>query len=230
MKIGVIGAGHIGKALARHFVALGHEVTLANSRGVDAVRPIAEALGAKPATAAEAARAGEVVVVTIPEKAIPSLGKALFAGVAEDVVVIDTGNYYPGLRDGRISAIDDGLCDSEWVARELGRPVVKAFNNIYALSLEQKGKPKGASGRVALCAAGDPPAARAKVLALIDAIGFDPVDAGSLADSWRQQVGTPAYCKDLSADGLRAALAAADKARVAEYRAEGDAAAQRAFG
>lgn len=227
MKIGVIGAGHIGKTLARHFVALGHEVTLANSRGVDSVRPIAEKVGAKPATAEEAARAGEVVVVTIPQKAIPSLGKALFAGVAEDVAVIDTGNYYPGYRDGRIAAIDDGLNDSEWVARELGRPVVKAFNNIYWVSLEQKGKPRGASGRVALSAAGDPPAARAKVLSLIDALGFDPVDAGALADSWRQQVGTPAYCKDLDADGLRAALAAADRARVAEYRAEGDAAAQR---
>jgi hypothetical protein len=117
--------------------------------------------------------------------------------------------------------------DSEWVARQLGRPVLKVFNNVLAGSLARGGLPAGAPGRIALPVAGDDAAGKAVVLRLLDELGFDGIDAGSLADSWRQQVGTPACCRDLDADTLRAALAAAEHARVADYRREGEAFARR---
>jgi predicted dinucleotide-binding enzyme len=145
MKIGIIGAGNIGGTLTRRLSALGHEVFVANSRGPESLAALARETGAKAVTVKEAARAGEVVVVTIPESKIPNLPKDLFAGVPDNVVVIDTGNYYPRQRDGRIPGIEDGLTESRWVAQQLGRPVVKAFNNIYAKHLMELGRP-AASG------------------------------------------------------------------------------------
>ena len=138
-------------------------------------------------------------------------------------VVIDTGNYHPELRDGRIDAIDQGMLDSQWVAQQIGRPVVKAFNNILAKSLLEKGVPRGTTGRIALSVAGDSFDAKATVLRLVDDLGFDPVDGGDLGDSWRQQPGTPAYCQDLEAGALQRALAEADPSRIAEYRAKREA-------
>jgi predicted dinucleotide-binding enzyme len=221
MRIGIIGAGHIGGVLARRLVKLGHQVSIANSRGPQTLRQLADESGATPVTAAEAARSGEIVIVTIPQRAIADLPKDLFAGVPADVVVVDTGNYYP-VRDGRIPAIDEGQVESGWVAGQLGRPVVKAFNNIYFQSLLDKGTAKGAAGRVALPVAGGSPEARAKVLRLIDELGFDPVDAGSVEESWRQQPGTPAYTRDFDARRLQDALAAADRGRIPEYRKAAD--------
>lgn len=221
MRIGIIGAGHIGGTLARRLTALGHEVVIANSRGPETLRELAAETGARAVTVEEAARGGEVVVVTIPQKAVPDLPKDLFAGVPEDVVVVDTGNYYPS-RDGRINAIEAGQVESAWVAEHLGRPAVKAFNNIYCQSLLENGKPAGTPGRTALPVAGDEPAARQKVMRLVDELGFDPVDAGGLAESWRQQPGTPAYVADLDALRLKEALAAAERDRLPEYRGKAD--------
>ena len=229
MKIGIIGAGHIGGTLARHLAKLGHQVSIANSRGPATLEAFAAEIGAKAVTVQEAARAGEVVIVSIPEKAVRDLPKGLFDGVPDDVVIVDTGNYYPELRDGRIDEIDRGMLDSEWVARQLGRPVIKAFNNIFAQSLRDKGAPNGAPNRIALSVAGDPPEARAVVLRLVDELGFDPVDAGGLAESWRQQPGTPAYCRDLDAESLKRALSEADRSRIAEYRAQADAQAKQSI-
>lgn len=221
MRIGIIGAGMIGGTLARRLTALGHEVAIANSRGPETLRDLAAETGARAVTTEEAARSGEIVIVTIPEKAVPDLPKDLFAGVPESVVVVDTGNYYP-VRDGRIEALENGQVESAWAAEHLGRPVVKAFNNIYFQSLLEKGLPKGTPGRIALPVAGDPPEARQRVMRLVDELGFDPVDAGSLEDSWRQQPGTPAYVADFDAPRLKEALGAADRGRLAEYRKKAD--------
>ncbi len=222
MKIGIIGAGHIGGSLTRRFSALGHQVSVANSRGPETLRDLAEETGAKAVSARQAARAGEVVVVTIPEGHVRDLPKDLFAGVPDDVVVIDTGNYYPRQRDGRIAEIEDGLTESRWVERQLGRPVIKAFNNIYALHLLERGRPKGADGRIALPVAGDDPTAKAVVMRLVEELGFDAVDAGGLDESWRQQPGTPVYATDLDAEGVRRALAEASPKRTQEWRATAD--------
>ena len=217
MKIGIIGAGQIGGTLAGRLTELGHEVVIANSRGPASLADVAAKTGAKAVTPREAARAGEVVVVTIQQARIPELPKDLFEGVPADVVVIDTGNYYPRERDGRIEGIEGGSLESRWVEQQLGRPVIKAFNNIYAKSLGDKGQPAGAKSRVALPVAGDDAAAKAIVLGLVDQIGFDPVDAGGLDESWRQQPGSPVYCKDYDADGVRKALSEASRERTAQW-------------
>ena len=220
MRIGFIGAGNIGGTLARHLAKLGHQVSIANSRGPESLIALAAEIGATPVSIVEAANAGELVIIAIPTKAVVDLPRDLFADVSSSVVVIDTGNYHPELRDGRIDAIDRGMLDSQWVAQQIGRPVIKAFNNILAASLFTKGAPKGTAGRIALSVAGDSLDAKAAVLRLVDDLGFDSVDGGGLDDSWRQQPGTPAYCRDLEAPALRHALAEADRSRIADYRAE----------
>jgi predicted dinucleotide-binding enzyme len=221
MRIGIIGAGQIGGTLARRLAALGHEVSVANSRGPESLAALAKETGVKPVTVEQAARAGEVVIVTIPMKNIPRLPAGLFDDVPDNVVVIDTGNYYPQQRDGRIVAIEDGTTESRWVAKQLGRPVVKAFNNIYARHLLERGKPKGTPGRIALPVAGDDRRAKDVVIRLLDQLGFDGVDAGSLDDSWRQQPDTPVYASDLDAAGVKKALAEAKPERTPAFRAEG---------
>jgi hypothetical protein len=219
MKIGIIGAGNIGGTLTRRFSALGHKVFVSNSRGPETLADLAAETGATPVTVEQAAQAGDAVIVTIPMKNVPSLPAGLFAKTSKNVVVVDTGNYYPRQRDGRISEIENGLTESQWVEKQLGRPVIKAFNNIYAEHLHELGRPPGSSGRIALPVAGNDPAAKATVIKLVDELGFDGVDAGGLDESWRQQPDTPVYGTDLDANGVRRALAKASKERKPEWRA-----------
>jgi predicted dinucleotide-binding enzyme len=219
MKIGIIGAGQIGGTLTRRLAQLGHEVFVANSRGPASLAELAKETGAKPVTAAEAVRAGKVVVVTVPEARVRDLPKNLFSGVPADVVVIDTGNYYPRERDGRIDEIEAGMTESRWVEHQLGRPVVKAFNNIYAEHLLKLGRPAGTPGRIALPVAGDDARAKEVVLALINELGFDGVDTGGLDDSWRQQPGTPVYASDFDSAGVRRGLADAKRDRTPQWQA-----------
>ncbi len=221
MKIGIIGAGEIGGTLTLRFAALGHDVSVANSRGPETLADLVRETGAKAVTARDAARAGKLVIVTIPEGKIPNLPEDLFAGVPDDVVVVDTGNYYPQ-RDGRIAAIEDGMIESRWVATQLGRPVVKAFNTMNFKRLLECGRPKGTPGRIALPVAGDDQRAKHIVMRLVDELGFDPVDAGGLDDSWRQQPGAPVYDIDHDAVGVRVALAEASPERQPEWRATAD--------
>ncbi len=219
MKIGIIGAGNIGGALTRRLTELDHEVSVANSRGPETLADLAEETGATAVTAHDAVRDAELVVVTIPEKNIPALPSGLLHDLPARVVVVDTGNYYPRQRDGLIAAIEDGMTESRWVQEQLGHPVIKAFNNIYAEHLLTKGVPKGERGRIALPVAGDDAAAKDVVLRLVDQLGFDPVDAGGLDDSWRQQPATPVYGTDLDAAGVTEALRSASRARTPEFSA-----------
>ena len=230
MRIGIIGAGSMGRILARQLGRLGHHVAIANARGPESLTTLAAEIRATPVSAAEAAKASDIVILAIPTKAVADLPRGLFARAAAGVVVIDIGNYHPELRDGRIEAIDAGMLDSQWVAQQIGRPVIKAFNSILARSLLKRALPKGKPGRIALPVAGDSSGAKAAVLRLVDDLGFDPVDAGELDDSWRQQTGTPAYCRDLDAAALRRALAEADRSRISEYRAEREADLRRSPG
>jgi len=150
MRVGVIGAGSMGAILARHLATRGHQVSIANSRGPESLTAVAAEIGATPVSVVDAAKAGELVVIAIPTKAVADLPRALFANVPGSVIVIDIGNYHPELRDGRIDVIDRGMLDSQWVAQQIGRPVIKAFNNIFAKSLLEKGLPRGTKGRIAL--------------------------------------------------------------------------------
>jgi predicted dinucleotide-binding enzyme len=217
MKIGIIGAGHIGGTLTRRFRQLGHELAVANSRGPETLRALASETGATPVSVKGAVRDKDVVVVTIPEKSVSDLPGGLFDAARSDTVVVDTGNYYPQ-RDGRIEEIEDGTAESRWVADQLGRPVVKAFNNIRAADLMSAGRPAGDPKRIALPLAGDDPEAKQVVMRLIDELGFDPVDAGALDESWKQQPGTPVYTTNFDAEGVRRALAEARPERPAGFR------------
>jgi 8-hydroxy-5-deazaflavin:NADPH oxidoreductase len=218
MNIGIIGAGNIGGTLTRRLSSLGHRVSVANSRGPESLAGLARETGAKAVRVTDAARAGEIVVVTIPLGRVPDLPKDIFRGVPASVAVIDTCNYYPE-RDGRIDEILAGTSESVWAEGNLGHPVIKAFNNIFAQHLMERGKPAGTPGRIALPVAGDDVHSKQIVLDLVDELGFDGVDAGSLSESWRQQPGTPVYTTDLDADGVRRALAQASRERRPEFRA-----------
>lgn len=219
MKIGIIGAGNIGGNLTRRLTKLGHEVSVANSRGPHTLTALAEETGATPVAVTEAARGAEVVVVTVPLKAVPDLPAGLFDGAAEGFVVIDTGNYYPRERDGRIAAIEDeGLTESRWTERQIGHPVVKAFNGTYAEDIIDRPRPAGDPERIALPVAGDDEVAKKTVRALIDELGFDTVDAGGIDDSWRQQPDTPVYGLRAGVEAVRKALADASPERPAAFR------------
>ena len=219
MRIGIIGAGNIGGNLTRRFAAAGHEVRVANSRGPETLAALAEETGATAVPVDEAADGAQVLVVTIPQKAVPSLPDGVLDGLADGAVVIDTGNYYPQQRDGRIAAIEDGQPESAWVADQLGHPVVKAFNGIYAAHVLTHARPAGDPERIALPVAGDDASAKELVIGLLDEIGFDGVDAGSLSESWRQQPGTPVYGASGGAAEVRELLGQASPERSAAFRA-----------
>jgi predicted dinucleotide-binding enzyme len=191
--LGLIGSGMIGSALARLAVAAGLDVVVSNSRGPDTLGPLVAELGmqARAGTPAEAAEAGDVVVATIPLSAYRQLSSVELAGKT----VIDTMNYYPQ-RDGRIAELDAGeLTSSALVQRHLsGSRVVKAFNNIDFRRLFTLALPYGAPDRSALPIAGDDAAAKAEVAELLDYLGYDAADIGTLAESWRSEPGTPVYC------------------------------------
>lgn len=217
MKIGIIGTGNIGGNLTRRLTALGHEVSVANSRGPETLGDLQAETGATPVRLGDVAKDAEIVIIAIPEKAIPGLPNDLFDDAADGFVVIDAGNYYPQ-RDGRIAAIEDGRTGSGWVADQLRQPVNKVFNNMRAEHLLDRGVAPGEPGRIALPVAGDNQPAKEKVMRLVDELGFDPVDAGSLDESWRQQAGTLVSGTDLDILGVRRGLADASPVRLDEPR------------
>jgi predicted dinucleotide-binding enzyme len=218
MRIGIIGAGNMGATLAGQLTRLGHQVAIANSRGPQTLAGIAAQTGATPVPITDVTRKADVVIVALPEKSIPGLPAGLLSALPEDTVVIDTGNYVPQLRDGHIDAIDVGLPESQWVQSQLRHRVVKAFNTIRPASLASLGQPAGAAGRTVIPVAGDDPAAKSVVLELASQLGFDGLDAGPLAESWRQQPGTPVYTTDLPLAAARHALADATPEQTAGWR------------
>jgi len=222
MKIGIIGAGQIGGTLTRRLAALGHDVLVANSRGPETLGDLATETGATAVAVEDAVSGVDVVIVTIPQRHVADLPKNLFADTPAQTVVIDTGNYYPRERDGRIEPIEAGTLESRWVEQQLRRPVIKVFNNIYANHLLELGRPAGTPGRIALPVSGDDAAAKSVVLTLVDELGFDGIDAGSLDESWRQQPGSPVYTKDFDADGVRRALSEASRERTSQWRGTAD--------
>src|SRR3954468_2896146 len=216
MKIGILGVGHIGKTLALKLSAAGHDVKVANSRGPETIGADVLASGARAVTTAQAVEGVDVVILSIPLNRLPSV-VPLIAKVPAETVVIDTSNYYPQ-RDGRIDAIEAGQVESLWVVEQLGRPIVKAWNSIGSDSFAKKGTPAGSPGRIALPVAADRERDRKVGMALVEDTGFDAFDAGTLAESWRQQPGAPCYCTDLTREELPAALAAAERPRLPKRR------------
>jgi 8-hydroxy-5-deazaflavin:NADPH oxidoreductase len=206
--IGLIGAGHIGSQLARLAVSHGYDAVISNSRGPETLAPLVAELGPKSraATPEDAAKAGDIVVVTVPLKNYRQVPVAPLAGK----VVIDTNNYYPE-RDGHIPELDnESTTTAELLQAHLpGSKVVKAFNHIQAAHLTTDGQPSGSKNRRGLVIAGDDPAAKATVTNLLDEFGFDTVDAGPLKEGWRIQRDTPGYGPRRTGEELRKDLAAA---------------------
>jgi len=197
--IGLIGSGNIGSTLARLAVAAGHDVVLSNSRGPETLVDLVDELGdhARAATPAEAAEAGDIVVVTIPLKRYREVPVEPLRGK----VVIDTNNYYPQ-RDGQIGELDDeSTTVSELLQEHLPESaVVKAFNNINYAMLRELARPAGDPERSVLAIAGDDSSAKAAVTTFLDEIGYDAYDVGPLSEGWRYQRDEPAYADLYSAD------------------------------
>ena len=206
MKIGIIGTGAIGGTIAKKMAEAGHIVKINNSDDLEKLNIRAKELGVTAANKKDVVKDVDVIILSLPTIAIPTLPKDLFAEVPENVIVVDTSNYYP-FRDADIEEIKTGKVESVWVSEQLGRPVIKAFNNLLAETLASGGKAPGAEDRIAMAIAGDDAYSKEVVAKLVNDAGYDVVDSGSLSESWRHQPGTPAYCTELDAEELKQALA-----------------------
>ncbi|MDF2857996.1 MAG: hypothetical protein K0Q87_3847 [Neobacillus sp.] len=206
MKIGIIGTGAIGGTIAKKMAAAGHQVKINNAGDIDKLNARAAELGVTAAQQKDVVKDVDVIILSLPTIAIPTLPEDLFADVPENVIVVDTSNYYP-FRDADIEEIKNGKVESVWVSEQLGRPVVKAFNNLLAETLASGGKKTGAEDRIAMAVAGDDAEAKKVIAGLVNDAGYDAVDSGNLSESWRHQPGTPAYCTELDAEELKQALA-----------------------
>ena len=219
MRIGLIGAGQIGGTLTRRLRELGHDVNVSNSRAPETLADLAQETGATAVWAKDAAADADLVIVSIPQKNVPDLADGIVDSRKPGAPVIETNNYYPQQRDGEISAIEDGQVESAWVSDQIGAPVYKVFNGIWWKHLLESGQPSGTAKRIALPIAGEDGPGRDLVHDIVDQLGFDPVDAGPISESWRQQPGTPVYGKDFDAENTLKALAEARPDRTREFSA-----------
>jgi len=210
MNIGMIGTGDIGEVIIRKLRDAGYPVKMANARGPESLKDLAANTGAIPVSVEQVVQDVDTLFIVVPEKAIPELPKGLLNKAKKETIVIDVGNYYP-FRDDRIDEIDNGLTDSAWVEKQIGRPVIKVLNSIVSNALAEAGRPAGSRDRVALPISGDNPKAKEIVAQIIDRFGFDSVDAGTIAESWRQQPGSPVYCVNPTKEELQQWLKNVDR-------------------
>ncbi len=217
MNFGVIGPGNIGEVIVRKLRDAGYPVKMANARGPESLRDLAAKTGATPVALEQVVHDVDMLFIVVPQKAISELPEGLLKNATTETIVVDVGNYYP-FRDGRIDELENGLTESVWVERQIGRPVVKTLNTIPSKALMASGRPAGSRDRVALPISGDDNKAKEIVAQLIDRIGFDSVDAGTIAESWRQQPGSPVYCTNPTKEELQLWLKKVDRSSLATDR------------
>src|SRR5881398_1747737 len=217
MNIGVIGTGQIGEVIIKKLRDAGYPVKMANSRGPESLKDLAANTGAIPVSVEQVVQDVDILFIVVNQKTIPELPKGLLNKAKTETIVIDVGNYYP-FRDGRIDEIEDGLTESVWVERQIGWPVVKVLNTVIAKALAEGGRPAGSRDRVAFPISGDNPKAKEIVAQIIDQIGFDSVDAGTIAESWRQQPGSPVYCINPTKEELQQLLKNVDRSSLVTNR------------
>jgi predicted dinucleotide-binding enzyme len=217
MKFGFIGVGFIGEVLVRKIKAAGYEVKISNSRGPETLQLLAGEIGVTAASIEEAVQDVDVVFVVIPQKSVFDLAKDLFGKIKKGAIVVDVGNYYP-VRDGVIDDIENGMTESQWVEKQIGHPVVKVFNSINWRALDALSSPAGATYRIALPISGDDAEAKLVISNLVDQLGFDPYDAGTIAASWRHQPGSPVYCTNVTRDELIEWLPKVDRSALPHRR------------
>jgi len=220
MNFGVIGPGNIGEVIIRKLGDAGYPVKMANSRGPESLKDLAARTGAIPVSVEQVGQDVDMLFIVVPQKAIPELPKGLLNKARKDTIIIDVGNYYP-FRDGRIDELEHGLTESVWVETQIGRPVVKVLNTISSKALMAAGRRAGSRDRVALPISGNNPKAKEIVAQLIDRIGFDSVDAGTITESWRQQPGSPVYCTNPTKEELQSWLKTVDRSSLAINREKG---------
>src|SRR6266403_657192 len=201
MNFGVIGPGNIGEVIVRKLRDAGHPVKMANSQGPESLKDLGAKTGAIPVSLEQVVQDVDVLFIVVPQKAIPELPKGLLNKARKETIVIDVGNYYP-FRDGRIDELENGLTERVWVERQIGRPA-------------------GSRDRVALPISGDNTKAKEIVAQLIDRIGFDSVDAGTIAESWRQQPGSPVYCVNPTKEELQQWLKNVDRSSLITNKEKG---------
>src|SRR5881409_1240706 len=218
--IGVIGPGDSGEVIIRKLRDQGYRVKMANARGPESLKDLAAKTGAMPVSVEQVVQDVDVLFLVVPQKAIPELPKGLLNKARKETIVIDVGNYYP-FRDGRIDELENGLTESVWVERQIGRPVIKVLNTIPSKALMAAGRPAGSRDRVALPISGDNTKAKEIVAQLIDRIGFDSVDTGTIAESWRQQPGSPVYCVNPTKEELQQLLKNVDRSSLVTNREKG---------
>lgn len=207
MKIGILGVGSIGTILAQRLSVAGHDVIVANSRGPETVSADALLHGARAVEAREVSAGVDVLILSVPLNSMPAI-RTVVESAPSEAVLIDTSNYYPH-RDQQITLLNEGMTESEWVVEQIGRPLVKAWNAIASAPFETAATETGM--RIAIPVAGDSAPAKAVAMRLVEETSLDAVDAGSLAESWRQQPGTPVYCTVRTADEVPALLERADR-------------------
>lgn len=225
MKIGIVGAGLMGKTLAKKLSNQGHQIRIANSKGPETLSEFKNIKGIEAVTSKEAVSDAELIILTVPLGKVGQV-KNLFENLKEEVIVLETMNYLP-VRDGQIEDLDRGTVTSIWVENIIGRQVIKAFSNIGAYSLLTEGRESGSEHRIGLPVSGDDEKAKDIVIKLVDQVGFDGYDAGPISDSWKQGPVTPAYCTDLT---LKDSKLARDQAVMADTATARDAFMQRLFG
>jgi 8-hydroxy-5-deazaflavin:NADPH oxidoreductase len=214
MRFGIIGAGPIGSIISKKLVKIGYDVKISDARGIERLE--GKEFAGTPVRVEDVIKNIEVLIISLPIKAMPSI-RDIINQVGEEVIIVDTSNYYP-FRDGKIEEIENGMVESVWVSNQLGRPIIKAFNNLLAYTLENEGTSEDSSGRIAMAVAGNDLSQKQVIMDVVNELGFDTVDSGSLSDSWRQQPGTPAYCTELTKDELTKALKKAIKEKASLLR------------
>ena len=202
MEIGIIGVGAIGGTIAKKLVKAEHNVKVANSRGKDAVKEFADEIGAEPSDLSEISDDVDVLILSVPYTAIANMPESVFTKLSDDAIVVDTGNFYPEMRDDPIEGLGNGEVESLWLSKQIKRPVIKAFNTLLAYSLSEMGTGKGEDGRLAMQVAGDSQSQKEVVMNLVDECGFDAYDSGTLAESWKMQPTSAGYCCDYTAQEL----------------------------
>ncbi|MDM5358909.1 NAD(P)-binding domain-containing protein [Peribacillus sp. ACCC06369] len=207
MRFGIIGAGTIGSIISKKLVKIRHDVKIADARGIEHLE--GKEFAGTPVLVEDVITNIEVLIISLPLTALPSI-RNIIEQVGEEVIVVDTSNYYPS-RDHKIAEIENAMVESVWVSNQLGKPIIKAFNNLLAYTLENEGTPEGTSRRIAMAIAGNDVSQKQIIMDVVNQLGFDTVDSGSLSDSWRQQPGTPAYCTELTKEELTKALEKANK-------------------
>ncbi|HDG8499622.1 TPA: NAD(P)-binding domain-containing protein [Staphylococcus aureus] len=213
MKFGIIGSGEIGATLSHKLYDNGHQVKVADVRSIKHLE--GKNIGGQAVELENISEDIDVLILSIPIDVMPKV-RHIISNMSENIIIVDTSNYYP-FRNNKIEAIENGIPESVWVSQQLGKSVIKAFNNQLAYTLANKGAPKDSENRIAMAVAGNDIKEKEIIMNIVSEVGFDTIDSGELKDSWRQQPGTPAYCTELNKEDLKAALENANK-NEAPYR------------